>query len=128
MDHILSPATWDHSTWNLIVTNVCSFLGGSLVGSWNLWMIEKRRERLKSRREFIQRCREKIADERFSRMEFKHTLEYRYLRPLLPKDDINSIECPTQFLVPNRGESPENCYRNILYQAVEKLEGRWQLL
>ena len=66
--------------WNVVIPSSLGLLGGtigSLIAPWVSWGIEKRREKLKYRREIIQRCREKIESQGFSKQVFRTTSEYR---------------------------------------------------
>ena len=91
-----------NTLWSIIVPAIAGLLAGvvgSLVAPWVNWTIEKRREKMKYRREFIQRCREKIESADFDRFAFFATHEYltlkQFLSPDMAKDfgNANHVIC-----------------------------------
>jgi hypothetical protein len=119
------------TAWSVVVSAVVGLVAGvvgSLIAPWVNWGIEKRRDKLKHRWEIIQRCRDKVDSPDFTKQEFRATTEYRYLKPLLDAESQRSIEGDHIFMVPERGDSPDNVYRKLLAEAIDKLEGQWRLV
>lgn len=84
-----------NSVWSILIPALIGLLAGilgSLVAPWVNWGIEKKREKLKYRREIIQRCRAKIDDANFTKQSFRNTLEYKYIRPYLSPSEIEGME------------------------------------
>src|SRR5438132_10375429 len=120
-----------NAIWSILVPSLLGLLSGavgSLIAPWVNWGVEKRREKLKYRREVIHRCRERIDSPDFTKQSFRATLEFRYLKRFMSKDDIRNIEADTAFLVPQQDENSVLPYRRILHDAVERLEKDWDLI
>lgn len=77
-----------------LIAGLLGFSGGvvgSLIAPWVNWGIEKRREKLKYRRDLVQRWREAIEKD-FDQLAFNDTALYASLRPHLSKDALDAIE------------------------------------
>jgi hypothetical protein len=100
----------------------------AVIGPHISWGIEKRRERQKYRREIIERCRTKIEDEYFTKQSFRTTQEYKYLKPYLSAQNLKSIEDDRTMMVPRDNDDSWAPYKNILIEALMKLQKDWKLV
>jgi len=110
--------------WSILIPALSGLIAGvigSLVAPYVHWGIEKKREKLKARRDVIQRCRLLLTE--FNKNVFCNTQEYRYIKRFLSSDDVKSIESGTMTLP----ISPEPIKQKIL-EAIEKLEQYWDLI
>lgn len=117
--------------WTPIIVAAVSGLGagtvGSLVAPWAQWNIEKVRQRVEARREFIESCRSLIATD-ISSQEFRETVEYSRLRPHLSEHIRKKIERDTiQIQMGGRGGGANN-FGPRLQDEITMLETKWKLI
>jgi hypothetical protein len=120
------------TTLKIAVVAALAAMGGGLitgvVAPHITWGIEKRRAKLKYRSDIVQKCRQMIEAPGFSKQSFRITPEYRYLKPYLSEQNIDNMENDRMIMVPKDGDGPLSPYRNILIDALVKLERDWKLI
>jgi len=116
--------------WTPIIVATISGLGagvvGSLIAPWAQWKIEEVRERVKSRRDFIESCRKLISC--IPSDQFRETTEYARLRPYLSNDIIERIENDTLYVQKGGRGKGVNNFVPKLHDEVTALEKKWKLV
>jgi hypothetical protein len=100
----------------------------AVVGPHISWGIEKKRDRQKHRREIIERCRTMIGDEYFTKQSFRTTPEYKYLKPYLTAENVKAIEDDRTIMVASDIDDSWGSYKDILIEALIRLEKDWKLV
>jgi hypothetical protein len=100
----------------------------AVIGPHISWGIEKQREKQKYRREIIERCRTMITDEYFTKQSFRTTPEYKYLKPYLSEQNVKAIQDDRTKMVSLTNDDSWEPYKNILIEALIKLEKDWKLV
>lgn len=117
--------------WSILIpaaSGLLAGIAGSLIAPWVHWGIEKRREKLRYRREIVEVARQRIEAPDFSKQSFRVSREYRYLRPYLDENIATTLERDLSTLVGQSGEDPSSPYRKKLIEALAKLERKWGLV
>lgn len=110
-----------------LIASLLGLLGGiigSLVAPWVNWGIEKRREKMKYRRDLVQKWRDAIEKD-FDQLAFNDTALYASLRPHLSKDAIDAIEGDQITIRVGRGG---NIIKSQVLDDIAKLEKKWDLI
>jgi len=114
----------------IVISIAIGLLG--LLTLWVKWMIDKRREREKYRREMIKKWRDainSIDDSYFNNMglPFGDMLWYSSLRLHMKTDIIDKLEKPRTFIVPSDGRQgfPKKQY---LLDEIARIEKEWGLI
>ena len=101
---------------------------GSLIAPWVHWTIEKRRERLKHRREIIQNWRKSIDEFDFDSDNFGNTSTYAAMRPHMRKEIITKFEAQRTVYVTPDGGRGDKLFKQWALDEVARIEQEWGLL
>jgi hypothetical protein len=101
----------------------------SLVAPWANWRIEKRRQRLAARKEFIAMARRAVEAGQ-DKAAFRETAIYSQLRSLLSERTRREIESDTISIqiTGGRGSGGKPYYVKHVLDELQALERKWKLL
>lgn len=112
-----------------IVIGLCSGVFGSLIAPWVNWGIEKKREKLRARRDLIFRARRFVSSGAFSCYGFSAEPYFMQLKPHLSENTINwiihfedHIECLDDT------STIHNDIKTTILEEITSLERRWRLI
>lgn len=109
------------------LTGLLAGVIGSLIAPWIHWGIEKRKLRLRARREFIAAARRSL-EAGLDKDEFRESAIYSQLRPFLSERTRKEIESDTITIqMGSRGAGADN-YRPHVLDELHTLEKKWKLL
>ena len=113
--------------WSIIVPALVGLLSGVLgtfIAPWVNWGIEKRRQQLLHRKTILEGCRERIASQWVSHLDFMASPDWPYVEPYL---DPKVLDC---FRKPNHGLSDysgADAYKMAVNNALIRLAKDWGL-
>ena len=111
---------------------VSAIVGGLITGvisPYVAWGVEKRREKLKARRDQIAYWREKIKIKDFNRESFRETTGYSTLRPYLTTGLIAEIERPgTELMTTNTSPDRRTQLKAKVLDEISEIERKWKLI
>ena len=119
---------------NKILPALLGFLAGivgSLVAPWVNWGIEKRRERLRYKRELIRSWREYV-NQNFEWNTFRDTSVFSEMKPFLSERILEEIDPPDfdngRPVVNLRSPIGRDSLKAQLLEEITKIELKWKLL
>lgn len=119
---------------NKILPALLGFLAGvvgSLVAPWVKWGIEKRREKLKYKRELIRSWREYVNNH-FEWNTFRDTPVFSEMKPFLSESILKQIDPPDfvngRPVINLRSPIGRDSIKARLLEEITKIEIKWKLL
>jgi hypothetical protein len=119
------------TTINAIIAGVVGLIAGaigSLIAPWVQWGVEKCRKKHERRVGLIQRCREILSQENFSRSTLLNDPIYGALRGLLDEKVLKEIERPANHFVVSVNSPTSNSDRDLVLREIAKIEKSWDLI
>jgi hypothetical protein len=113
--------------YQYIVPAVCGLIAGalgSLIAPWVQWGIEQRREKLKYRRNLVEKWRNYIENN-FDKGKINDSVLYSELRPHLSKASRDAVEGSTLTIRSGRGG---NVVKSLLLDDIKRIEKEWDLI
>ena len=101
---------------------------GSLIAPWVNWGIEKRKLRLSSRKEMINKLKSLISEKNFDREKIVNSTEYHHLKEHLSTKTINKLERKELVIYIRTQNDPIDHERKEILEDISKLEKKWRLL
>ena len=121
----------ESTTINAIIAGVVGLTTGaigSLIAPWVQWGVEKRRKKNDRRIDLIQRVREILSQENFSRSILLNDPIYGALRCLLNEKARKEIERSANHFVVAVNSPTSNSDRDLILREIAEIEKSWGLL
>jgi hypothetical protein len=106
-------------------------IAGSLFAPWVNWGIEKKREKLKYKRELI-KCWREYVDRHFDWNTFRDTSMFSEMKPFLSETILNELD-PPDFekgtpIINVRSPIGRDTLKSRLLDEITRIETKWKLL